>query len=405
MALPSTAPSGSEGRVVLKDGNTTKLAVHEPEAAIVRLIFEWYVQGDGESSPLSMSAIAKRLTDLGVPTCVDVRPEAHLNNKKRAKGNWGYTSVGHILNNEIYLGTWYYGRGRGDSHPRDEWIEVPVPAIVDIGLWEKARSRRRENKQLAARNRKYNYLLSGRLRCGLCGALASGSTKVWTGKNSEGSVRYYRCCTAFSKIRKAAYGLSCSAPNFSADQVDAAIWESIKSFLTVPDELIRGLKHYQRELDAESAPIRERLKVVQDLINENKAQLERLLDLYLAGNFPKEMLTDRQERLEATVRALQKERLSLVAFVEARTLSDEQIQSIQAFASEVAAGLSLAEADPDVQRRIIEQLDVQATLAIEDGQKVVYVRWLLDEFTTLPIAHARLQDSGSAGSGRSGRRL
>ena len=238
----------------------------------------------------------------------------------------------------------------------------------------------------------------------MCGAPASGSTKVWKSKNSEGTIRYYRCSTAFGKKRKAEVGLHCSAPNFNADQVDSAVWEWVKSFLNFPEELNNGLKQYQRELDSEAGPIRERLRVVNDLVADNQVQLERLLDLYLAGNFPREMLEDRQERLEATIRALQKERLSLVAYLEVQTLTDDQIQSIRAFAAEVAEGLKAAEEDFQMQRRIIEELDVQATLAIEDGQKVVYVRWLIDEFTTLPITYTSPRDSGSAAPGPRDRR-
>ncbi|MFC2045942.1 zinc ribbon domain-containing protein [Chloroflexota bacterium] len=203
----------------------------------------------------------------------------------------------------------------------------------------------------------------------------------------EGRIRYYRCNTAFGKKRKAEVGLHCSAPNFNADQVDAAVWEWVKSFLNVPEELKNGLRQYQQELETETAPIRERLRVVNDLVADNQAQLERLLDLYLAGNFPREMLEHRQERLEATIKALQKERLSLIAYLEVQTLTDDQVQSIQAFAAEVAEGLKASEENFQMQRRIIEELDVQATLATEDGQKVVYVRWLIDEFTTLPIAY------------------
>jgi site-specific DNA recombinase len=391
------------GYRAVDNGDKKELVVYEPEARIVRLIFDWYVHGDDENGPLSMSAIAKRLTEMGVPTCTDARPGSHLNNKKRGRGKWGYTSVSHILDHEVYIGKWYYGRGRNDCHPRDEWIEVPVPSIIDHELWEPVRKRKRENKRRASRNRKYNYLLSGRLRCGMCGAPASGSNKEWKSKNSQGRIRYYRCNTAFGGKSKAEVGLYCSAPNFNADQVDAAVWGWMRSFLSVPEELANGLKQYQRELEVENAPIRERIRVVNDLVAENQAQLERLLDLYLAGNFPKEMLTDRQERLEAAIKVLQKERLSLVAHLDVHSLTDVQLQTIQAFAAEVAEGLSAVEEDFQTQSRIIEELDVQATLAIEDGQKVVYLRWLIEEYVTLPIAYTSPRCSDSSRSGALGR--
>ena len=53
-----------------------------------------------------------------------------------------------------------------------------------------------------------------------------------------------------------------------------------------PTELTKGLDAYQEERDRETAPLRERLTVVDSLLAENRAQLERLLDLYLSGDLP-----------------------------------------------------------------------------------------------------------------------
>jgi hypothetical protein len=69
----------------------------------------------------------------------------------------------------------------------------------------------------------------------------------------------------------------------------------------------------QAERERENAPLRERLKVTEDLLADNRTQLKRLLDLYLAGNFPKEMLVESKTRLETTMEALEKERAGLTA--------------------------------------------------------------------------------------------
>ena len=130
--------------------------------------------------------------------------------------------------------------------------------------------------------------------------------------------------------------------------------------------------------------MRDRLSVIDDLLAENQKQLERLLDLYLSGDFPKEVLTERKARLEATITALEKERANLIATLEVQTLSDSQIVTIEDFAKRVAGGLAKAEESFEARRHIIDLLDVRATLTIEDGQKVVYVRCLVDK-TALSI--------------------
>jgi hypothetical protein len=126
------------------------------------------------------------------------------------------------------------------------------------------------------------------------------------------------------------------------------------------------------------------LAIIDDLLADNRRQLEKLLDLYLSGDFDKEMLTDRKARLETTIGALEKERADLLATLEVQTLTDDQIMTIEDFAREVAGGLEEAEASFDARRHIIDLLDVRVTLTIEEGQKVAYVRCLVDE-TALSI--------------------
>jgi hypothetical protein len=117
--------------------------------------------------------------------------------------------------------------------------------------------------------------------------------------------------------------------------------------------------------------------VIDDLLAENLAQLERVLDLYLAGNFPKEMLTERKGRLQTTIEALERERADLAAQVETHTITDEQVQTVIGFAERVRGGLEEMDQDFEIRRQLIDALDVRATLALEDGEAVVHVQCTL----------------------------
>jgi len=129
-------------------------------------------------------------------------------------------------------------------------------------------------------------------------------------------------------------------------------------------------------------------------------QLERLLDLYLAGDFDKEVLTDRRARVEETIAALEKERGELAAYLEARVLSVEQIETIQEFAAKIGENLEAMDDDFDAKQGLIEALDVRVTLVVEDGEQLVYAKCLLsdDAFLTsdtiqcivLPLWHPLL---------------
>jgi hypothetical protein len=115
--------------------------------------------------------------------------------------------------------------------------------------------------------------------------------------------------------------------------------------------------------------------VVESLIADYRKQLEKLLDLYLADAFPKEMLTERKTRLETTIKALEKEQAGLVAKLEAQTLTENEIRTLQEFAVKIGAGLE--QADFQARCGVIEALDIQVTLTVEDEVKVAYLHCAL----------------------------
>jgi hypothetical protein len=136
--------------------------------------------------------------------------------------------------------------------------------------------------------------------------------------------------------------------------------------------LASGLEAYQSDQEQANGPIVERLKAVNDLLLSNSAQLERLLDLYLVGDFPQELLTERKVRLEQTIRSLKAEEAALEASLDAQQLTEEQIESIFEFVAVVREGLEEADDSFGAKRKLIELLDVRVTLAVENDEKIVY---------------------------------
>ena len=163
-------------------------------------------------------------------------------------------------------------------------------------------------------------------------------------------------------------------PSFATDQVDGEVWAWVKETLTNPASLEKGLRQYAAECQRANAPILERMKIVDDLLAENRRQLGRLLDLYISGSFAKDVLADRKTRLETTIRALEGERAGLVAQMQAASITDEQVLSLQRFAAKVAQGVDLAAASFEERRGLLADLKLAATLTVEDGYQVVRVR-------------------------------
>ena len=116
--------------------------VDSAEAEVLRQIFRRHVEDRWSSRQ-----IALELTALRVPTPMG------------KASHWDPSSVRLILQSEVYLGTWFLNRyrrsspdsGRSRPHvaerPREEWIPIPVPALIDAQLFAKAQEILQQRQQ------------------------------------------------------------------------------------------------------------------------------------------------------------------------------------------------------------------------------------------------------------------
>ena len=164
------------------------------EAEIVRWVFDCYTQDQS-----SIGAIARRLTQRGIRT-------------RSGKRRWDRSVIWAMLRNPAYYGRACYGktgtgkrrkltrRSRGPGkypsrqvqgieRPREEWIEIPVPAVVSEEQFAQAREQLERNKRHARRRTKEPTLLQGMLVCQRCGyAYYRSSTRT-----TKRKLYYYRC--------------------------------------------------------------------------------------------------------------------------------------------------------------------------------------------------------------------
>jgi site-specific DNA recombinase len=352
-----------------KDGKAT-LEVDDAEAEIVRMIYMWYLEGDGERGPMGADAIARRLTEMHAPTYVDTGARRKGPRKQKKYGEWGRSAVLEILRGEVYAGVWRYGKRNGaKKNPNSHTLGVPVPAIVTRETWAATQERMEHKKRHHRREPRYNYLLGKRLICGACGQKLTGLSCPRKGR----VILYYRCPGTYNS----SCAHPCSSPLFRADYVDAIVWDWLKEKLSDPDRLVQGLEDYQAEQDKANEPIRARLAVIESLIADNRKQLERLLDLYVTGGFDKEMLSERKARLEVTLTDLEKERTAKLIQLKGRTMTDEEIQTIREFAVNINKGFDATTFEERL--TMIELLNVTATLTVENEEKVAYVECVLPE--------------------------
>ncbi len=367
--------------------------------------FDLYANGDNGTGPVTVTDIVRKLTDMHIPTYCDKDPRNSTGKMKQRKpGEWCRSTVWKILTSRVYIGDWAYGKRKGKRNPtglrnpESYWIHLVIPAIVTQEVWDRVQERMQENRR-ASRTRREGkpnrvYLLTGHVNCGDCGASMTGSTLGKVGKDGS-EYSYYRCAT--SKRGEVTHVRPCKNLQYRCSVVDTAVWSWLKELLDDPAKVEHKLWQQQSEKEKEAQPLRNRLRIVDDLLAENQHQLEMLYDLYFDGQFNREMLVDRKDRLEKTQLALETERGRLLAFLQDQIVTEEEIHTVTTVSAMIHEALEMADQDFQVKRQIIEVLRVQVRLCIEEGQRVAYVHCEIQpDDRRLQLCVARQQKVGES---------
>src|SRR6266436_2622605 len=284
--------------------------VLESEAEVVRKVFALYtVEG------LSIRAIVGRLNAENIPT-------------RSQKAQWIHATVWGLLRNSAYQGRACFGkttpapptqrlnrisRRNGpyarrsplkQKRPRQEWIEIAVPALVSKQTFELAQARLELNKKLSARHTKEPSVLQGILVCAQCGyALCRVSTRA------PGQIRYcyYRC---LGSDHRRPEGRTCTARPVRVDQLDQLVWEHVWELLNHP-ELIRDEIERRLQERRHSSPVEQRQEKLSKEVARIEQQTDKLIDVYQEGLINLEDLRSRVPELKKRQLALEKELESL----------------------------------------------------------------------------------------------
>ena len=164
-------------------------------------------------------------------------------------------------------------------------------------------------------------------------------------------------------------------PMFRGRDVDDAVWAWLVNIIQHPEYIVAGLQDRQEEQGRSNQALTARLELIEGHIAENEKQLNKLLDLYLSGDFERDMLSERRARLEENIGNLRKEQAEIASFLEQLVLSDAQVEDIRLFCETIKDVLDTATFEQ--KRQVLEMLDVRGTLAIEDNERVIYVKCLV----------------------------
>lgn len=299
------------------------LVINEAEAEIVRLIFDLYIR-----EQKSIREIAAHLTAQQVPTRADKDPNVY---KEQGRGRWAKNTVSQILKRETYTGVWHWGKTdrkwvvengkkirRMVEAPREQWIAVEVPAIIDHATFDQAAKRAIHNKKMAGRQTKRDYLMSRRLTCGVCGASVYAD-----GRHAAGDVRLYYGC---SSKHSATNLVNCGAAYFRVGEVDARVWEWVRDLLSDPDLMIAILDENIKSARASQVDYQAQYTDTQAQIVKIERKLARLLDIYIDEEWSKGVFETKRAELDRERIASQREADRLAKLLHELPDSDEVIE-------------------------------------------------------------------------------
>ncbi len=373
----SGAPYGY--RYVKKtDSSCAYYEILEKESEVVREVFRYYTQ-----EGLSINAIARRLNNMDIPT-------------RSGKCLWERSTVWGMLRNPAYKGLASFGkteqcerqkvtrqlRQRGGYSPRcsssrqrpkEEWIQIPVPAVVSEETFAMAEELLERNKRLSKRRTKEPTLLQGLLVCKECGyALYRTSTRT-----SKHNIYYYRCIG--SDNYRHAGGRVCSCTPIRQDYLDEVVWNQVVRLLENPDLIEKEVNRRIEESAYSSVTERRKEALMKELTRVQKG-IDKMLDAYQEDIIPLAELRKRIPVLRKRETAIKKELQGMhMRLIDHRRL------------------LTLTENMESFLRRLRESAE---TLSVPERQKVVrlVVREVIVGSDIITVKHSIPIQSSGGGS-------
>jgi site-specific DNA recombinase len=350
-------------------------------AVVVSELFAAYAAGG-----VTLHTLAAQLTDRGVPT-------------PTGRPIWRPTTIRNLLTNPAYKGEAASGRlrtaparqrksalepiGKGMSttaHPPQEWITVPVPALVAAEQFELVARRLAANQRAARRSTTHPYLLRGLVSCGVCRLACSGVTRTAT----DTRYRYYRCLGKQARV-SSGRASCCPARFIPATQLDELVWADLCAVLQHPELVAQAL---ERAHSGAWVPqeLRRRQATLRSVRASVTRQRQRLLEAYLAEVIDLACF-QRQDRglagQEADLLARERE---VAAQGERLVQVSATAQSMTQVLEQLRVGLDQASFQ---QRRQLVELLIDRVVVTDGKVEIRYVIPTTDHSTKTQFCHLR----------------
>lgn len=334
----------------------------DAEARVVRSIYQMYtVKG------LSIGEITRRLNAKGVPT-------------RKRSSRWERSVVWGVLRNPAYKGVASFGKTRiagrervtralrrraglvssetvGHQRPREEWIEIPVPALVSEETFAQAQERLHENKIRSRRRTITPSVVQGLVSCQKCG-YAFSRTSTYT---SARKLHYYKCIGS-DGWRKLGGTVCDNGRLVRQDLLDQIVWDEVIRLLEDPTLIQQEL---DRRLQAarNSDPTKKHEQSLQRELARVGNSIERLLNAYQEQLLSLEQLRDRMPSLRQREQALRADLQAIADQTKDRATFLRLAETLTAFLGKLR---SAADTLDVIERQRVVRLLVKEILIGED---------------------------------------
>ena len=256
--------------------------INEREAEAVRLIFRWVSNGK------SYGDIIAELNNLGYKTKV---------------GNpFGKNTLYSILRNEKYYGLYTYNRstpkdtnGRRNSHKqkdRDEWIAVEdgIPAIISREEFDAVQAIMSKRMQKRTHSHaKENYILTGKMICGVCGGSYVGSKRR---VKTNSSYAAYGCNKRYRTT-----SLGCDNKELSKAYIESWVVERLSEYVFSDKYALRITEEYNQYIQSRNQSYNAQRDVHLSRLRTLDKDIDRTVTLLIKTT--SDALTDKLQQLES----------------------------------------------------------------------------------------------------------
>ena len=367
----SGAPYGYRYVPKHASGGQARYDMVPEEARVVRQVFAWVGR-----DRLTIGEVCRRLTCASEVT-------------HTGKTVWDRSAVWGMLKNPAYMGAAAFGKTRqGLLRPRlraqrrrpvqprravssydvppEEWLRIPVPAIVEPELFAAVQEQLRENQRYARQSRRGAlYLLQGLVQCQHCGYAFYGKRLSPSArKGKPRTYAYYRC------LGTDAYRFGgeriCQNTQVRTDLLELAVWREVCALLAHPERLA---EEYRRRLQPDTRAQRMTLATLEAHLGKLRQGLARLIDSYADGLIEKHEFEPRVTRLRQRIAHVEAQGREVAEEAALHTDLQLIIGRLEEFATRVYAGLE--EADWTSKRELIRTMVKRVEVA-RDQVNVIF---------------------------------